>query len=100
MLQSRLTLYLDKSLIQIEKYMFEKDETHLIEVTTFTMPKIFIPIVMTSSMGLSFAVSCLLVYFSKAHPWNRRYSARIKTSNTYNIWAPVNPIVQGTSCAG
>ena len=57
MLQSRLTLYLDKSLIQIEKYMFEKDETHLIEVTTFTMPKIFIPIVMTSSMGLSFAVS-------------------------------------------
>ena len=37
--------------------MFEKDETHLIEFTTFTMPKIFIPIVMTSSMGLSFAVS-------------------------------------------
>ena len=45
-------------------------------------------------------LGCLHVYFSKAHPWNRRYSARIKTSNVYNTWAPVNPIVQGTSCAG
>ena len=43
---------------------------------------------------------CLHVYFSKAHPWNRRYSARIKTSNVCNTWAPVNPIIQGTSCAG
>ena len=43
---------------------------------------------------------CLYVYFSKAYPWDRRYSARIKTSNVYNTWAPVNPIVQGTSCAG
>ena len=43
---------------------------------------------------------CLHVYFSKAHPWDRRYSARIKTSNLYNTWAPVNPIIQGTSCAG
>ena len=42
----------------------------------------------------------LHVYFSKAHPRNRRYSARIKASNVYNTWAPVNPIVQGTSCAG
>ena len=42
----------------------------------------------------------LHVYFSKAHPWNRRYSARIKTSNVYNTWAPVKPIMQGTSCAG
>ena len=57
MLQIRLTLYLDISLIQIEKYMLEKDETHYIEVTTFTMPKIFLPIVMSSSMRLSFAVS-------------------------------------------
>ena len=40
------------------------------------------------------------VYSSKAHTWDRRYSARIKTSNTYNIWAPVNPIIQGASCAG
>ena len=39
---------------------------------------------------------CLHVYFSKAHPWDRRYSARIKTSNVYYIWAPVlvNPITQ------
>ena len=37
----------------------------------------------------------LHVYFSKAHPWDRRYSARIKTSNIY-IWAPVNPITQST----
>ena len=43
---------------------------------------------------------CLHVYFSKAHPWDRRYSARIKTSNVCNTWAPVNPIIQGTSCAG
>ena len=47
-----------------------------------------------------FSKFCLHVYFSKAHPWDRRYSARIKTSNLYNTWAPVNPIVQGTSCAG
>ena len=40
---------------------------------------------------------CLHVYFSKAHPLNRRYSARIKTSNVYNTWAPVNPIIQGTT---
>ena len=31
---------------------------------------------------------CFYVYFSIAHPWGRRYSARIKTSNIYNIWAP------------
>ena len=83
MLQSRLTLYLDKSLIQIEKYMFEKDETHLIEVTTFTMPKIFIPIVMTSSMGHSFAVSLKISPVSpggtavlKAGSWKQLYSGQ------------------------
>ena len=43
---------------------------------------------------------CLYVCFSKEHPWDRSYSTRIKTSNVYSIWAPVNPIVQGTSCAG
>ena len=41
----------------------------------------------------------LHVYLSKAHPGDRRYSARIKTSNVHNTWAPVNPIVQGTCCA-
>ena len=45
-------------------------------------------------------VFCFYVYFSKAHPWNMRYSARIKASNVCNTWAPVNPIIQGTSCAG
>ena len=35
-----------------------------------------------------FSKFCLHVYFSKAHPWNRRYSARIKASNVYNTWAP------------
>ena len=29
----------------------------------------------------------LHVYFSKAHPWDRRYSAKIKTSNLCNTWA-------------
>ena len=26
--------------------------------------------------------------------------ADLKTSNVYNTWAPVNPIIKGTSCAG
>ena len=42
----------------------------------------------------------LHVFFSKTHPWGRRYSARINTSNVRNTWAPVNPIIKGTSCAG
>ena len=48
------------------------------------------------SSSWSYISLCLYVYFSKAHPWDRRYSARIKTSNVYYIWAPVlvNPITQ------
>ena len=34
------------------------------------------------------------------HDIERRYSARLKTLSVCNIYAPVNPINQGTSCAG
>ena len=36
------------------------------------------------SLGLLLRLRCLYVYFSKAHPWDSRYSARIKTSIAYN----------------
>ena len=41
----------------------------------------------------------LHVYFSKAHPWNREIQYKNKTSNACNIWTPVNPIIQGTTCS-
>ena len=82
-----------------KKSLFVKAPKLIMLCESNNFQKLAVMISALCSGGNNQLKKCYL-YFSKAHPLDRRYSARIKASNVCNTWAPVNPIIQGTSCAG